>query len=72
MRTILSATQWARLRAYVNGLDDEAKKKLAHRCEAWEKSVAVELSRVADGQASGPKQPLDSSLVSQVAGWLRK
>ncbi len=78
MRTSLSALQWQRLRAYVHSLDDQAKRYLLHRCETWEKAVAKELSAIADGHkdpktaAGGRNSPaLDSSLVNQVAGWLK-
>ncbi len=79
MRSTLNAKQWSRLRAYVNGLDDEAKQKLLHRCQEWAKAVAKELSKVANGRdpqsaarEDNAVQPLDSELVSQIANWLRK
>lgn len=32
MRTSLTSQQWKRLRAYVNGLSEEGKKGMLHRC----------------------------------------
>lgn len=75
MRTTLSSKQWSRIRGYVNGLKPEAKNAMKHRIETWEESVAKELAEVADGRppsALGRSQKLDSSLVSQVAQWLKK
>jgi hypothetical protein len=75
-RTSLSAKQWARLRAYVSSLDAKATEELRHRCATWEKSVAQELGRVADGKPPTDRlaksNSLDASLIEQVAGWLKK
>lgn len=75
MRSTLNARQWARLRAYVNGLDANAKKDLLHRCENWEKSVAIELGQIAVGGEPSKfrkAQALQRDLVSQVVSWLKK
>ena len=76
MKKILSAQQWQRIRAHVNGLDQEGRENLRHRLLHWRDAVAKELSEVSDGRppsaASRKSQPLSDYLLEQILGWLRK
>jgi hypothetical protein len=75
MRKSLTAIQWARLRAYVNGLDQKGREDLKHRLLHWRSAVAKELSNITDGNEPKDRsrsKPLSDYLCEQVLTWLRK
>lgn len=76
MKTILSAKQWSRIRAHVNGLDQKGREDLQHRLLHWREAVAKELAEVSDGRTPsavrGKSQPLSDDMLEQILGWLRK